>query len=347
MLRFGFIGLGAMGRSHVNIISELCGRHAQVSAVCARNPDHIRETLKLAPNAKVFKREADLIAEPLDAVFVATPNFTHVPLGVQVLKAGKHLFLEKPVGISAEECRQLADAADASDRIAMIGHELRYSPYFQHIKELVSAGEIGRPQMVWCREFRGPFQKKTNDWIQDNRFSGGMLVEKNCHHFDLMNWWVGARPAKVCAFGGQAIPKPGAGPDQTNDHATVIFEYDNKVRGTLHVCLFALDFPKEDLEMGIIGDNGLLQTRMSTLEILQWKRGSGQQEARVHSVNASHGMGWGNHLGSDEIHLEFVNCILQKRRPLTSVQACLDATLLAIAAEQSIRDGRTIDIQRQ
>jgi predicted dehydrogenase len=343
MLRFGFIGLGAMGLSHVNIVDELCQGHAEVAAVCSNNAEHIRQVLKIAPKAKVFKHEAELIAAPLDAVFVSTPNFTHVPLALQVIKARKHLFLEKPCGITAEECQQLAAAADGSERVVMIGHELRYSPFFQKIKDLVAAGEIGRPQMVWCREFRGPFQKKSNDWIQDNRRSGGTLVEKNCHHFDLMNWWVDSKPKRVCAFGGNT-GRGTAGPEQANDHATVSFEYANKVRGTLHLCLFALDFPKEDLEMGIIGENGLLQTRISTIEILQWKRGSRQTEPKVHAVEAKFGMGWGSHLGSNEIHLEFINCILQKRKPLTSVRACLDATLLAIAAEESIRQGRIVDL---
>jgi len=344
MLRFGFIGLGAMGLSHVHSVAELCPDHAAVAAVCSNNSERISQALKLAPKAKVFSREADLIAAPLDAVFVSTPNFRHVPLALQVIKARKHLYLEKPCGISADECHRLADTAHNAGTVVMIGHELRYSPFFQRIKNIVAAGEIGRPQMVWCREFRGPFQKKTSDWIQDNRRSGGTLVEKNCHHFDLMNWWVDSRPARVCAFGGNAVQRVLPGPEQANDHATVIFEYANKVRGTLHLCLFALDFPKEDLEMGVIGEHGLLQTRISAMEILQWKRGARQTEPRVHSVPSPAGLAWGGHPGSDEIHLEFVNCILHGRQPLTSVRACLDGTLLAIAAEESIRLGRTVEL---
>jgi predicted dehydrogenase len=344
MLRFGFIGLGAMGMTHVEAVSELCEGQAEISAVCSNNPEHVSKALKFAPKAKVFKNEADLIVSPLDAIFVSTPNFTHVPLALQILKADKHLFLEKPCGITADECRQLAVATEKSDRVVMMGHELRYSPFFQRIKDLVDAGEIGRPRMVWCREFRGPLQKKTNDWIQDNRRSGGTLLDKNCHHFDLMNWWVGARPLRVCAFGGNAVNRVLEGPDQAHDHATVSFEYANNVRGTLHLCLFALDFPKEDLEMGVIGENGLLQTRITTMEILQWKRGAKQSSPKVHMIAAKSGLGWGSHLGTDEIHLEFVRCILEKRPPLTSVRACLDASLVAIAAEESIRQGRIVEL---
>jgi hypothetical protein len=124
----------------------------------------------------------------------------------------------------------------------------------------------------------------------------------------------------------------------------VSFEYENGVRGTLHLCMFALDFPQEDLEMGIVGDAGMLVTRISRIEILQWKRGAHQKEPIVHKVNARPGEGWGSHLGLDEIHGEFVNCILEDRQPLTSVENCVDGTLLAIAAEEAIRKRSIVEI---
>ena len=196
-LRIGFIGVGAMGLSHLKSMHIGCGKIAEAVAIHATNPKSIQQALEIAPKAKVFKSEEELIQSPLAAIFVSTPNFTHVRLAQEILRAGKDLFLEKPCGIAQEECDILLRVAEQSDRIVMIGHELRYSPFFQKIKTLIDAGEIGRPRMVWCREFRGPLRKKSKDWIQDERRSGGGLVDKNCHHFDLMNWWVGARPKRV------------------------------------------------------------------------------------------------------------------------------------------------------
>jgi len=201
--------------------------------------------------------------------------------------------------------------------------------------------------MVWTREFRGPFQKKSGDWIQDDRLSGGCLVDKNCHHFDLMNWWVGARPNRVSAFGGCAVNRVIEGEHQVHDHATVSYEYENGVRGTLQLCMFALDFPSEDLEMGVIGDGGMLVTRISRIEILQWKRGANQKEPIIHKVNARRGEGWGNHLGFDEIHQDFVSCILERRQPLTSAGNCIDGTLLAIAAERAIKRGQVVTVDSE
>src|SRR5206468_2169655 len=92
------------------------------------------------------------------------------------------------------------------------------------------------------------------------------------------------------------------GPHQVHDHVTVSFEYENAVRGTLHLCMFARDFPDEDLELGIVGERGVLQTRISQIEILQWKRGTNQREPLAHKIAATRSEGWGRHLGFDEMH---------------------------------------------
>ena len=90
----------------------------------------------------------------------------------------------------------------------------------------------------------------------------------------------------------------------------------------------------------------MLVTRISRIEILQWKRGSNQREPITHKVHAKHGEGWGSHLGFDEIHEEFIKCILENRQPRTSMRNCIDGTMLAIAAEDSIKKGVIVDIDR-
>jgi len=339
-LRMGFIGLGAMGSSHLRLFHEDCSRDAVAVAICAGNPDNIARAKKIAPDAELIKNERKLIGADLDALVISSPNFTHVPLALETLKSGKHLFLEKPVGITPSECRNLLRASQKSDRILMIGHELRYSPYFVKLKKLVDAGAIGQPHMTWCKEFRGPFQPKSRNWIQDRRRSGGCLVDKNCHHFDLMNWWIGARPRRVAAFGGNAVNRVITGANQVHDHATVSWEYDNGARGTLHLCLFAHEPPKEDLEMGIVGDAGVLQTNLDRLEILHWQHGKRKGEPRIHKVKAKRGIGWGGHLGFAEMHPAFIKAIRTGRQPLTTVANCIDGTLLAIGAEESIQTGK-------
>jgi predicted dehydrogenase len=344
-LRLGFIGVGVMGLSQLNSMQRLGGGDVEVTAVADPCEANLQQALKAATAAQAFRDPAALIQSPVDAVFVSTPNFTHAELALAIIGAGKHLFLEKPCGITRDECFRVLEAAEKSERVVMVGHELRYSPYFQKIKQLVDAGEIGSPRLVWCREFRGPFQPKVGNWIQDDRRSGGCLVDKNCHHFDLMNWWVGSKPARIAAFGGCAVNRVIEGEHQVHDHVTASFEYENGVRGSLQLCMFAHDFPQEELEMGIVGDQGSLQTRIAQIEILQWRRGAKQTEPIVHKIAAKPGEGWGSHLGFDEIHQAFLGCVREGREPLTSVRNSIHGTLLAIAGEEAIRKGEIVNIQ--
>lgn len=341
-LRLGIIGAGAMGLSHLKAFHEATGDRAEVVAICANNKDNLQKARAVAADVRILADASALIKSDLDAVVVATPNFTHVPLALEVLNAGKHLFLEKPCGITREECHALVEASEQSQRVVMIGHELRYSRYFQRIRELIMAGEIGPPRTVWTREFRGPFQKKSQDWIQNRRKSGGALVDKSCHHFDLMNWWTNSRPKRVAAFGNCAVNRVLPGDDQVHDNATVSWEYDNGVVGTLQLCMFARDIPDEDLEMGVIGDTGTLQTRLSSQEILQWKRG--QKEPIIHKLSNQRRAGWGDHLGFVEIHEAFLNAVLKGERPLTAPADCVDGTLLAIAAEEAIQRQTVVEV---
>lgn len=341
-LKVGFIGIGAMGFSHLKEIHLHHSARAEVVAACGASDTNIRRALDLAPDLKIYGDESQLIAADLDAIFIATPNFTHVPLALQVISSGKHLFLEKPIGITAQECRGLLAAAEASDRLVMIGHELRYSPYFGRIRALVQEGAVGQPHLVWCREFRGPFQKKSRDWIEDSRRSGGALVDKNCHHFDLMNWWIESTPKRVCAFGGNAVNRVIGGEHQVIDHATVSFEYASNVRGTLQLCMFAPAMAEEGLEMGVIGDRGAIQTRISQLQLLLSKQD--RKEPEVLTVDAKRGEGWGGHLGFSEIHNAFFHAIDTGTQPLTSIRDCIDGTLVAIAAEESIRSGKVVEL---
>jgi myo-inositol 2-dehydrogenase / D-chiro-inositol 1-dehydrogenase len=343
-LKLGFIGVGAMGRSHVDLFHCQSDGRAVAKAICSRNPENIAKAKELAPEVEVFDDESRLIQSDLDAVVISSPNSTHVKLAGEVIAAGKHLFLEKSCGITLAECDELEGIAAGTDKVILIGHELRYSAFFQKIKQLIDDGAIGRPRMAWTKEFRGPFQPKSGNWIQNRTMSGGLMVDKNCHHFDIMNWWLGARPKRVSAFGGLAVTKVVAPDVQVNDYSSVNIEYDNGAVGSLQVSMFARDFPNEDLEMGVVGEEGVLQTRISGIEILQWKRGEDKGDPIVHPVAAKAGVGWGGHLGFAEIHEAFLDAVIDGKPHLTPVADCVPGTRTAIAAEMSVASGEVVSL---
>ena len=104
-IRMGFIGVGSMGFSHLQLFHKDCGKQAEAVAVCASDAGRIQRAMAVAPEMTLFKREIDLIESDLDAVVISSPNFTHVPLALAALKAGKHIFLEKPLLTNTDELK--------------------------------------------------------------------------------------------------------------------------------------------------------------------------------------------------------------------------------------------------
>jgi predicted dehydrogenase len=164
----------------------------------------------------------------------------------------------------------------------------------------------------------------------------------NSHHFDLMNWWANSRPARVSGFGGNDVVRVVNNEHEVIDHASVSFEYANGIRASLLLCMFAPN-TGESLEMGVIGSEGMLQTKLSRNEIWQWRRDNSKPDPIVHTVVPGK-MGWGAPRGFCEAHEAFFQAIVEGARPLTDVRNCVDGTLLAIAAEEAIRDGKVVEV---
>ena len=340
--KLAYIGSGSMGRSHITTFRDHYGDRAEGVALFDPHGPSIDAAKKLVPDALVFDDTEALLASDVDAIVISTPNYTHADLALAGLAAGKHVFAEKPVATTVADCRRMVDAAERSDHILFIGHELRYSAYFQKVRDLVADGAVGTPQFVWCKEYRGPFMEKVDLWIIDGRRSGGAMVDKNGHHFDLMKWWLDARPTKVAAFGCKKFNNVTNDPDEVIDNAAVSIEFDNGAIGNLNLCMFAPGGGHEGLEMGVIGDGGLLETQLSKDIVNVYPKDKGGEAHRVYHFAAGKSAG---HTGFNEEHEAFLDSVTTGARPLTDVRECADATLLALAAEQSIRENRVVDVE--
>lgn len=207
------IGCGDMGQVHVMNYLQTPGLVDTV-AVCDVNDDNLRAVLKLLPDRDrvrvVHDYHAVLEMPEVEAVVISTPNDTHCEIVEDAFAAGKHVFCEKPMDVTVVRCRRMINAWQRSGRILQIGLVYRYSPLFRRMAALIRDGAIGEPLIAWCQEFREPFPiGRTREWRYSESKSGGALVEKDCHHFDLFNWLLGSRPARVQAMGGQLAIRGG------------------------------------------------------------------------------------------------------------------------------------------
>ena len=132
----------------------------------------------------------------VDAVLVASPNHTHRSVLDDVFAADLPVLVEKPMCTTVEDCLAVVDAQSRRRSLTWVGLEYRYMPPVAEMLRRLRSGGVGDLRMFSVREHRFPFLRKVGNWNRFSRNTGGTLVEKCCHFFDLMNLAVGSRDRK-------------------------------------------------------------------------------------------------------------------------------------------------------
>ncbi|WP_258383686.1 Gfo/Idh/MocA family protein [Paenibacillus spongiae] len=158
-------------------------------------------------NVPVFD-EFDRMMETVkpDVVIVASADYTHHTYIIASLRAGCDVITEKPMTIDAEKYREILEEERRSGRKVAVTFNLRFAPYFAKVKELLAAGAIGDVYHVvleWHLD-RSHGADYFRRWHSEMAKSGGLLVHKATHHFDIMNWWLDSRPNEVSGEGNGA-----------------------------------------------------------------------------------------------------------------------------------------------
>ncbi len=343
VIRYGLIGTGQNGRGHLGCIKERDG--VRLVAAADTNDESMAAFQEENPESStkcVTDYHEVLAMDEVDAVVIATPGHLHVQMTIDALAAGKHVLSEKPAATTREDLDRLETAVRNAGTIYQIGLECRYLPIFAKMKAMIDEGRVGKPQMLWCKEFRGPFLKKTDDWILSRERSGGTLVEKMCHYFDLLTWFAGSRPARVACFGGQDVEKGKAEVHDILDNAWVMIEYESGARAGVGVCMFAPRGPA--IEMGVIGQNGRIDGSEFFREhaATYYAFDGDEAEKIVAKPEGSNS----NHGGAVMLeHLAFENSIRANDEPLTNFAVARDSVLVGLAAEESAaRHGAVVEI---
>jgi len=264
-MRVGVVGTGMMGCEHLRNLLAL--NDVEISAISDPNDESLgwaRTTLEGSSHRpREFSDHRDLVESGLvDAVIVASPNFTHKAVLDDLLRTDLHVLVEKPLCTTVEDCEQVVALAAQRSAVTWVGLEYRYMPSIAKMHSLVREGRIGDVRMMAIREHRFPFLQKVDNWNRFNRFTGGTLVEKCCHFFDLMNLVVAARPSRVFASGGQDVnhldERYGGERPDIIDNAYVIIDYENGARAMLDLCMFA-EVGSNEQEITVVGDRGKIE----------------------------------------------------------------------------------------
>ena len=350
-LRYGVIGTGMMGREHMANIAHLPG--ARVTALADPHAASLDAAEEFAPAAARFSSYRELMEAGLcDALVIATPNMTHAAVLEDVLGTDLHVLVEKPLCTDVESCRRVLEAAGDHRGLVWVGLEYHYMAPFARLIEEVDAGTAGRVRMTSLREHRFPFLDKVGDWNRFTANTGGTLVEKCCHFFDLMNRVMPGRPERVYASGGQMVNHldesyGGRTPDIL-DSAYVVVDYDDGGRALVDLCMFA-DASHDQHEFAVMGDAGKIEALVPSGVVRIGLRGT-HGIGEVHTVSVpSTAVYEGLHHGSSYVeHQHFLDAIksLDAEGRRESSRASLSAGLLSVAmgaaGHRSIRTGAPV-----
>ncbi|THD83457.1 Gfo/Idh/MocA family oxidoreductase [Aliigemmobacter aestuarii] len=260
-MRYGIIGCGMMGQEHLRNIALQDG--ADVAAILEPDPDMAATAAAMVPGARMVGSIAELLAvEDVTCLLIASPNYLHLAQ-LEEIAAIRPLpiLVEKPLFTDPADGARLAALRAAYPAPIWVAMEYRYMPPVAHLLAEAPAA-TGGVRMLTIREHRFPFLEKVGDWNRFNRNTGGTLVEKCCHFFDLMRLVAGCNPVRVMASGGQAVNHlaehyDGRTPDIW-DHAYVIVDFESGMRAMLELCMFA-EGSRYQEEISAVGPLGKIE----------------------------------------------------------------------------------------
>src|SRR5208283_5037314 len=225
-IRIGIVGAGKMGLSHFSIANALPG--AAVVAVCDTS-HYVLSVLKKYVGVQTFTRYQEMVDETRpDAVIVATPTSTHFACAQYALERGAHLFVEKPLTLSAEQSRALSELAIQRRRVNQVGYHNRFIGTFQEARRLVRAGALGKVSNIHGSAFGQVVVKEQNrTWRASKSEGGGCLHDYASHVIDLMNFVIGP-PTHVQGARLQTIFS-----QDVEDAVSAVFAYGDQASGIL------------------------------------------------------------------------------------------------------------------
>lgn len=317
------VGLGSIGKRHVRLLLE---RPALAVELLENSPEvlgNVQHSLGPLPAHNSF--EAMLATAP-DIVWIATPTALHAGQAIAALKAGAHVFCEKPMSASLADARRMKEAADAAATVLNVGFYLHFWRGIARIKEIIDSGQLGSVLHAHARV--GSYATLVNSLSRYQAEQPGSLFFDYAHQPDLFYWLLGRAPASVWVAGFQGGNLELSSAPNVAD---IVCEYDGNLLTTVH-----LNYAQapERHEYEIVGDRGWAQADFFGGWVRLARRGSGQTVTESFAQER------------DDIfraeHQAFFDAVAGQRPPETSAAEGLVSTAICEAAIQSWRSGERV-----
>jgi predicted dehydrogenase len=362
-LRYGFIGCGMMGMEHLRNLAMIEG--IRVTAIYEPDAGMRSESARLVPKARFTESEEEVIrAEDVDALVITSPNYLHARQ-LELISAIRPMpvLVEKPVCTSLEQLRALQNMEKNYPSPIWVAMEYRYMPPISRLVEEVHSGKtLGKITSLSIREHRYPFLNKVGDWNRFNENTGGTLVEKCCHFFDLMCFILQSEPVRVYGSGAQDVNHldehyDGRVPDIL-DNAFVVVDFASKQRAMLDLNMFA-DGSWFQESIVVVGSQAKVECQIPGPTRFWPKESLGEPPTPRLTLSPRDPKGpktlkipvdpklleAGDHNGSTFYqHERFAKVLRGGQSVEVTLQDGIKAVLVGLAAQRSIETGEAIDL---
>lgn len=335
-IRAGVVGLGFMGRRYVEFLHKLHG--VEVTAICDIRKV-IAEDLAQSTGAQVMSEAEELAtSRDVDAVFVCTPEDSHVAVSLAAIGAGKAVMIEKPVAHTLEAARLIAEAARSSGSIVMVGHLLRFEPRWAAAKRAVEGGEIGKVVSIATRRVGN---------VLDQGILGGRTtipLYYGVHDMDIVRWFADGEAVTIYASRRSGVLRQ-SGYD-IHDLYCAILKFDNNVLATAelgwHIPATALAAPTAGFT--VVGTEGWLKVEQADTGLQYWPESGRRSIHPVIDVTF-----WpnvydvpGGALANELTH--FLECVRTGSQPIITIEDAVEALRLSLAMEVSADQNEVIHL---
>jgi predicted dehydrogenase len=326
MLRAGLIGLGAMGRNHARILSDLSG----VDLVAVVDPAGDRhESVRGVP---VLPTVADLVALEIDYAVIACPTALHEEVGLELARNGVGALIEKPLAQSAEAARRLVEAFESRGLVAGVGHIERYNPALQSMRIRLEAGELGEVFQVVTRR-QGPFPHRIADV--------GVVMDLATHDIDLTSWVTGREYTSISA---RTVSRSG------RPHEDMVAAVGQLAGGTVVNHVVNWLSPLKERSIVVTGDRGCFVADTLTADLTFYA--NGVVDTEWEALRAFRGVAEGDMIRyaipkREPLlveHERFRDAIEGKENDLVTLREGLRTVEVSAAVLDSARRGATVDI---
>ena len=335
-VRVGVVGLGRLGKRHAaNLASRVPG--AELVAACSPSADERAWAKATLGTKHLYADYAQLLAHPgLDAVFLVTPNTVHPEQIVAGLRAGKHVFCEKPLSLELDECLAVEAEAARHPRLkVMIGYVRRFDASYQDAQKKIASGAIGRPFLV--RSQTTDMNDPSGFFVRFAPKSGGIFLDMSVHDIDAARWLLGApQPKRVFSVGTIAVHE-GLAACGDVDNGVAVCEFEGGAMATIYASRTMAHGHETTTE--IVGTAGrLVVGRDGRLNQVEIADGHGIRTETTPTF-------WERFEDAflrETVH--FADCVRFDRPPGLTLHDATEATRIGIALRTSLVERRAVEL---